>query len=313
MHICYLDESGVPTRGQGTTDYFVLLGLAIPASTWRAKDEQVSQILSAHNLFGEIHTAWMARRYPEQERIPNFVTLNAQDRRDAVARERKADLAKASLRGSKAVATLSRNYKKTDAYVHLTHGERMALIRATADLIGEWADAVLFADAQRKSAHHANKSDGTIIEFAFEQVASRYHHFLQRCGIDAGIVVQDKNETSARRLTTLARRFHKEGTEWASFDRLVETPLFVDSHLTAMVQLSDLCAYAVRRFFENGETELLDRIYSRFDTFQGKLVGIRHYTGKQTCECRVCADHGRREATPIPGRPAGRRPPSVKR
>jgi hypothetical protein len=106
-------------------------------------------------------------------------------------------------------------------------------------------------------------------------------------------VVQDQNETAARRLTALARRFHANGTTYSHLDRLVETPLFVDSRLTSMVQLADLCAYAVRRYFENDETDLFDRIYPRFDRLGTKVVGIRHYTGKQLCECRVCVDHGR--------------------
>ena len=293
MHICYLDESGNPSRVAGNTAYFILLGLSIPASTWRAKDAQVSSLLNAHNLYGEVHTAWLVRKYPEQERINDFAKLNASDRRAAVKNERKKDLAKAAMKGSKAVSRLAINYRKTNAYIHMTHGERMSLVRAVADLIGSWGDAVLFADAQLKSVYSPTTDDNKIVEHAFEQVASRYHHFLERCGIDAGIVVQDQNETSALRLTQLARSFHTGGGRWASFNRLVETPLFVDSQLTAMVQLADLCAYATRRFFENNEEELLDRIYGRFDNFQSKAVGIRHYTGKHKCACRVCSDHGR--------------------
>ena len=294
MHICYLDESGVPSRNASQTSHFVLLGMAIPAATWRPKDAQVSAILNTHNLFGELHTAWLMRRYPEQARIRDFDKLDPTDRRDAVTRERKADLAKAALRGRSAVNNLARNYRKTAAYIHLTHRERVEVVRAIADLIATWGDAVLFADAQDKSAHSASASDARVVEYAFEQVTSRYHHYLERCGIDAGILVQDKNETSERQLTRLARRYHRQGTSWASIPRLVETPLFVDSELTAMVQLADLCAFATRRFVELGETDLMDRIYARFDTFQGRLVGMRHYTGRQHCSCRICTDHGRR-------------------
>ena len=85
----------------------------------------------------------------------------------------------------------------------------------------------------------------------------------------------------------------KDVADGRQVSRLVETPLFVDSRLTSMVQLADLCAYAVRRNFENGETDLLDRFYDRFDRAAGRLVGIRHYTGKQACNCRICVDHGR--------------------
>lgn len=292
MYICYLDESGNVER-KGTTPYFVLLGLAIPASTWKAKDREVQGVLNRHNLYGEIHTAWMMRRYPEQERLKGFGQLPPDERREATLRERKADLAKASMRGRKAVKTLARNYRKTDPYIHLTHQERMDAVRAVADTIGGWGDATLFADAQHKDAHDTSAPDERILDHAFEQVVTRYHHWLGRLDADVGIIVQDRNDTAAKRLTALARRFHRGGTAYSTIDRIVETPLFVDSQLTLMVQMADLCAYAVRRFFENGEEDLFDKVYPRFDRLNGTLVGLRHYTGRQPCDCRVCVDHGR--------------------
>jgi hypothetical protein len=72
VYFCYLDESGIPDIGKGTS-HFVLLGLAIDAETWRAKDAQLRTIKSEYGLAdAEIHTGWMVRRYLEQERIPDF-------------------------------------------------------------------------------------------------------------------------------------------------------------------------------------------------------------------------------------------------
>jgi len=89
------------------------------------------------------------------------------------------------------------------------------------------------------------------------------------------------------------REFHRAGTLWSAIDNIIETPLFVDSQLTSMVQIADICAYVTRRFFEKGETALFDVIYDRFDRKRERLVGLRHYTGMQRCLCRVCGDHGR--------------------
>ncbi len=86
------------------------------------------------------------------------------------------------------------------------------------------------------------------------------------------------------------RHFHNSGTIFAQIHRIIETPFFVDSRLTVGVQLADLCAFATRRFFENNETDLFDRIYSRFTRMQERLVGIRHYTGQKACSCKVCED-----------------------
>jgi hypothetical protein len=293
MHICYLDESGTPEPG-GTT-HFVLLGLALPVFQWKQRDAEIARLKIKHRLEGvEVHTAWMMRRYGEQERIPNFETLSDVDRRASVQRERKADLAKASLGKSDAVKNLKKNYQKTAHYTHLTHSERRAAVQEIADAIGTWPELRLFADAQQKLAHVGTPQQ--LFSHAFEQVVTRFQHFLKAVGGHAvGLLVQDNNQTAANHLTALMRNFHAQGTKWSSINQIIETPLFVDSALTSMVQLADLCSYAVRRFFESNEVDLFDRIYQRFDRLPttGKLVGLRHYTGKTNCNCRVCVDHGR--------------------
>jgi hypothetical protein len=138
--------------------------VAIPAVRWKEKDRAIRSVLDRHNLYGEIHTAWMVRRYPEQQRIAGFERLSTEDRRAAVLRERKADLAKASMRGQRAVKALAKNYRKTEPYVHLTYEERLAAIRDAASTIGQWEEATLFADAQRKSAHRATSPDERILD-----------------------------------------------------------------------------------------------------------------------------------------------------
>ena len=101
------------------------------------------------------------------------------------------------------------------------------------------------------------------------------------------------NQTVASHLTANMRRYHNEGTIWSSIDRIVETPLFVDSHLTSMVQVADLCAVAIRRFCEKDDRELWERIKGRIDKSGDRLVGIRHYTGRTRCTCEICREHGR--------------------
>jgi len=179
------------------------------------------------------------------------------------------------------------------------------LLRDLADEIGSWNDARLFAEAVDKAAMPPGVD---IFEKAFEQLVTRFHTFLTKretervnrggttstMSIDnCGLLIEDNNETVAKNITTLMRRFHAQGTLWATVERIIETPLFVDSSLTSMVQMADLCAYATRRFFENGEEDLLDRIFGRFDQAGGRVVGIRHYVGARPCTCKVCAAHRR--------------------
>lgn len=291
MFLCYLDESG--TVDHGTTSHFVLLGVAVHAVQWRERDAEIAQLKARHRLRPEveIHTAYLMRRYPEQERIAGFEGLSDAARRAAVLQARRGALA--ARRGRNQLRALQKDYGKTDAYVHLTHEERRAFVREVADAIAKWPVRV-FAEAQSKADHVGDAQ--RIFSFAFEQVVTRFHYFLDYLGGDAmGLLVQDNNETAASHLTNLMRQYHFDGkTRWVQFRRIVETPLFVDSELTSMVQIADLCSYATRRFFENNETDLFDRIYRLFDrTSSGKLVGLRHFTAKRKCNCRVCVDHGR--------------------
>ena len=43
-----------------------------------------------------------------------------------------------------------------------------------------------------------------------------------------------------------------------------------------MVQMADLCAVALRRYCENGQTDIFRRIFTRADRFAGRTVGVRH-------------------------------------
>jgi hypothetical protein len=290
MYIAYIDESGEVGR-QGTT-HFVLIAFAIPAGSWKAKDREIERLKVKYRIpEAEAHTAFMARRYIEQEHIPNFATLSDADRRAAVAIERKKALAQTALRGHDAVKAMVKTYKKTEAYVHLTRAERAKFLQDFADIVGAWNDCRLFGDAQMKAAHVGDPE--RMREFAFEQVVARFQTFLTLTAKpdNFGLLVHDQNETAAHRLTKRMRAFHRSGTAFATIPNIIETPLFVDSELTSMVQVADLVAYAVRRFLENKEQDLFTRVYSAFDRNNGVLVGLRHFTAQIPCTCKICQDH----------------------
>jgi hypothetical protein len=287
MYICYLDESGTPQIGANTS-HFVLLGLVIPDIKWKEYDRQILERKAAFQLSGvEIHTAWLLRDYPEQKRISEFGRLGYEDRKKAILSIRALNLARSRTHSQQ--RELLKNYKHTSEYAHLTIEERKAFLNSIADTINSWKDAVLFAEAQDK----AKAQPVNAFDVAFEQVVTRFNTFLGARGQAMGMIVQDNNQTVSSLLTASMRRYHREGTIWSKIDRIIETPLFVDSHLTSMVQVADLCAVAVRRFCEKGDRELFDRIKSRFDRSGDRLVGIRHYTGRVKCSCEICKEHGR--------------------
>ena len=165
-----------------------------------------------------------------------------------------------------------------------------------AQCVSTWGYARLFAECINKLHFNPAKYNGTLDEQAFEQLVSRFEQYLESTEdpstgkMHHGLLVHDNNETVAKKHTELMRRFHRQGTLWTRIQRLIETPLFVDSSLTRLVQIADLCSYALRRYLENQEVDLFDRLFLRADRRGSTVVGVRHFTGGN-CGCEICKAH----------------------
>ena len=81
--------------------------------------------------------------------------------------------------------------------------------------------------------------------------------------------------------------FHEQGTLWTRIKNIIETPLFVDSRLTSMVQAADLCSYALRRYLENNEDYLFKNLFKIADRKGNRVVGVRHFSTEE-CKCEIC-------------------------
>lgn len=296
MHLCYIDESGT-SAVPGNSSHFVLAGIALPIEFWKEADSKVSSIMSSYGLDGaELHTAWVLRPYLEQSRIPNFESLSKVDRIRQVAMARNAHLLALQRTGnSQRYRQAKKNYEKTKAYTHLTFDQRKAFVEAVADEVSSWSKAKLFFEAIDKIYQDSGKTGRSIDEQAFEQVVSRFEQYLQKLSLssgvkDYGLLVHDNNETMARKHTDLMRSFHANGTLWHKVDHIIETPLFVDSRLTSMVQIADLSSYAIRRYIENGEESLFNKIFKIADKPGRFVVSARHFTG-YSCKCTICKSH----------------------
>lgn len=295
MYLCYIDQSGTSDL-PGNTSHFVLAGISLPIWHWHDADREISNILKRYDLSGEeLHTAWILRSYVEQHRIADFSSLSWQQRRGAVDRERNREILRLQRnQNSRAYRQQKKNFAHTESYIHLTREERRRLIREVADCVAGWGFARLFAECIDKLYFDPARSRQSVDEQAFEQVVSRFERFLANTeGPDQknyGLLVHDNNQTVAKKHTTLMRRFHQEGTLWTSVERIIETPLFVDSSLTSLVQDADLCAYSLRRYVENQEAGLFNKIFQRADRCGGVVVGVRHWS-PTTCICEICRSH----------------------
>lgn len=296
MYLCYIDESGT-SEIPGNTSHFVLAGISIPIWNWRTADGDISAVMSQYGLAGqELHTAWIVRTYLEQSKIANFENMDWESRRTAVERERNTYLLRLQrTKQNKTYRQVKKNFAHTKPYIHLTSTERRALIREVADRVANWGFARLFAECIDKVHFDPNRTNRTVDEQAFEQVVSRFEHYLTNTEVSRehqnfGLLVHDANETIARKHTRLMRDFHRQGTLWTAIQRIIEPPLFVNSSLTSMVQIADLCSYALRRYLENSETDLFRRIFQRADRIQNTVVGVRHFAGLN-CVCEICQAH----------------------
>jgi hypothetical protein len=264
---------------------------------WSQADKTVTTVLKKYGLENdELHTAWMMRPYLEQSRIVDFAKLSWKDRRSAVEKERTRELLRLqSAHQSKPYQQAKKNYRKTKSYIHLTFDERKALIQDVAKVIEGWNFAKLFAECIDKVHYDPTKARMGVDEQAFEQIVSRFEQYLVNTSPSKGtkhhgLIVHDNNATIALKHTALMRDFQKEGTFWTKIKLIVETPLFVDSSLTRMVQVADLCAYALRRYLENNEEELFTKIFARADRVGNRVLGVRHFTDVG-CSCRICGTH----------------------
>jgi len=298
MYLCYVDESGTPEL-PGNTSHFVLAGLSIPISQWKACDLQIDYVKARYGLKdAEIHVAWLLRKYIEQSKIPGFEALDYPTRSARVDALRKAELLRLQrAKSPRHYRQTKKNYRQTDSYIHLTLGERRQLVMEIAGCLAGWDYARLFAECIDKIHFDQALAGKTVSEQAFEQLVSRFEQYLQNIGAIErsqlpGLLIHDNNDTIAKRHTELMKSYHRQGTLWTHIANIIETPLFVNSALTSMVQLADICAYALRRYLENSELDLFNLIFQRADRIGSTAVGVRHFTN-QPCTCLICVAHNR--------------------
>lgn len=133
----------------------------------------------------------------------------------------------------------------------------------------------LFGAVVRKAAL-AGKQD--TVEHAFEQISSRFDMFLKRLYAEhedrqRGLILLDKSSTELR-IQTLAREFKYSGHSWGKTKNYAEVPVFLDSKASRLIQLADLVAFALYRFYEAGNNSFYDIIKNRFDNEGGVEHGL---------------------------------------
>lgn len=115
------------------------------------------------------------------------------------------------------------------------------------------------------------------VKLAFEQVVSRFDHYLgrlhKRGDSQRGLLIFDKS-TYETTLQGLATDFRTIGHSWGVLRNLSEVPLFLDSRASRLTQLADMVAYAIFRKYERGDDQFFTMIANRFDSEGGIQHGL---------------------------------------
>lgn len=128
---------------------------------------------------------------------------------------------------------------------------------------------------------------------AFEEICNRCDLFMRRLHAQGdtqrALIIFDESRYEAS-LQTLLAEYRSLGTRYGStVKNFADVPFFANSKATRLLQLADLVAYAVFRRYERGDTRLLDKIISKFDTEDGVIHGLVHLNrASGTCTCPAC-------------------------
>lgn len=130
------------------------------------------------------------------------------------------------------------------------------------------------------------------VALAFEDLCQRFDVFLARKRQSGdqqrGMLVLD-NTTHETSLRELSREFRKTGTRWGSVRNIADTPFFVDSKASRLVQIADHVAYSVFRRYNAGDAQYMDIVAHRFHEVDGVIHGLCHKHGERfACTCPAC-------------------------
>lgn len=133
------------------------------------------------------------------------------------------------------------------------------------------------------------------LERVFEELFLRFRSMLDRMSREGddqlGVVVADEARYE-RILQPLVAKWRDSGIarrRLGRLDRLVEVPLFVDSQATRLLQMADVVAHAVWRFYERHNDDLIGPMLSGFDTESGVMHGLVHLVPNyKQCPCPAC-------------------------
>lgn len=152
-------------------------------------------------------------------------------------------------------------------------------VQAVVDILSLLADRQLklkvFASVVEKSTMAVDE----ILQRSFENVACEFDKYLgalyqaKKDNAQRGLVIFDKTSYEAK-LQALSHVFKHEGHTSGKLHNFAEVPLFLDSKASRLIQMADLIAYWIFRYFESGDDRGYKLIEPYFHGRNGSKIGL---------------------------------------
>jgi hypothetical protein len=137
------------------------------------------------------------------------------------------------------------------------------------------------------------ESPHQVLHDTFQDLLQRFNILLTRQfnygQPNKGLVIID--QARQQRYRELFADFKRTGTQYQGYLKdIIDIPYFAGRRDTRMMQLADFCAYAVFRYYQQGDDHYFQKILPRFDRPgpRDPPDGLKHYT-RQSCSCEACA------------------------
>ena len=173
----------------------------------------------------------------------------------------------------------------------MSREEAQGVIKAVLGILKKSYDS---ARAFACAIHKPSYPSDDLMQLAFEDLCSRFDMYLSQLRGDGdrqrGLLILDESAHETT-LQKLAREFRILGTQWggAPLRNFADTPLFVDSRDSRVVQLADHVAYATFRRYNARDTQYFDVMSSKFHSVDGVVHGLAHkQTNNHDCMCIAC-------------------------
>lgn len=177
----------------------------------------------------------------------------------------------------------------------LSSNRRAQLLDAVYDVIttASHPQALLLATAIHVTAV---TSPEQALTDTFEDIARRIDAFLtnlrQRGNPQNALLVIDRSSETESKYRALISDFRASETD---IENIVDIPYFSQSSETRLLQLADFVAYAVFRYYERRDRQLLNKIAPGFDANRRYFGddGLTHIiAASESCGCLACSRSG---------------------